>query len=227
MTFLQPVQPLRIREKLLTQGVHSLSDTELLAVFISSGSAKKSCMQLAVDLIKHVGDLRAILNADQHTFNKVSGLGLVRYLQLQAVREICRRSDFISLQKDSQLTNPQQTYAYLKRQLRDKKNETFVALFLDSQYRVLAYEELFSGTINTASIYFRPIIERVLKLNAAALILAHNHPSGLSDASEQDIATTHRLHHALELVDVRLLDHLIVGDNEIYSIMGELKWTCN
>lgn len=227
MTCLQPTQPLRIREKLLIQGVQSLSDAELLAVFISSGSAKKSCLQLAIDLIKHLGDLRSILNADQQAFNNVPGLGPVRYLQLQAVREICRRSDFISLQKDIQLTNPQQTHVYLKRQLRDKKNETVVALFLDSQHRVLAYEELFTGTINAASVYLRPIIERVLKLNAAALILAHNHPSGLAEASGQDIAITERLQQALELVDVRLLDHLIIGDNEVYSIVSETKWYCN
>lgn len=227
MTSLQLAQPLRLREKLLIQGAESLSDTELLAVFISSGSAKKSCMQLAFDLIKQVGDLRAILNADQHSFIQVPGLGLVRYVQLQAVREICRRSDFIGLQKDTQLTNTQETHVYLKRQLRDKKNETFVALFLDSQHRVLAYEELFSGTINAASVHPRPIVERVLRLNAAALILAHNHPSGLSDASHQDFAVTERLRHALELVDVRLLDHLVIGDNEVYSIMSKMKWPCH
>lgn len=102
-----------------------------------------------------------------------------------------------------------------------------VALFLDSQHRVLAYEELFTGTINAASVYLRPIIERVLKLNAAALILAHNHPSGLAEASGQDIAITERLQQALELVDVRLLDHLIIGDNEVYSIVSETKWYCN
>lgn len=130
MTCLQPTQPLRIREKLLIQGVQSLSDAELLAVFISSGSAKKSCLQLAIDLIKHLGDLRSILNADQQAFNNVPGLGPVRYLQLQAVREICRRSDFISLQKDIQLTNPQQTHVYLKRQLRDKKMKPWSLYFL-------------------------------------------------------------------------------------------------
>ena len=223
----QLAQPLCLREKLLVQGVESLSDTELLAVFISSGNAKKSCMQLAFELLKHLGDLRAILNADQQSFKQISGLGLVRYVQLQAIREICRRSDFISLQKDTQLIHSEQTYHYLKRQLRDKKNETFVALFLDNQHRVITYEELFTGTINSASVYPRPIIERVLKLNAAAVILAHNHPSGLADASQQDLAVTARLDQALDLVDVRLLDHLIIGDNEVYSIMSRIKWTCH
>jgi len=227
MSVQQQTRELRVREKLVTFGAQSLSDAELLAVFISSGSGKKSCMQLAHDLIKHLGDMRSVLNADLKTFQQVAGLGMVRYVQLQAVREICRRSDFISLQKEVRLTNSKQTYAYLKRQLRDKKNETFVALFLDSQNRVLAYEELFTGTIDAAMVHPRPIVERILKLNAAALILAHNHPSGLSDASEHDLAVTERLREALALVDARLLDHLVIGDNEVYSIMSAMKWACN
>ncbi|WED43340.1 RadC family protein [Legionella cardiaca] len=216
--------PLQVREKLLFKGANSLSDAELLAVFISSGNKKRTCMQLAFDLINHFGDLRAILNADLQAFNQIPGLGIVRFTQLQAMQEICRRSDFISLQKDIQLTNSQQTHHYLKRQLRDKKNETFSALFLDNQHRVLAYEELFSGSINMANIHVRPIIARIFKLNAAAVILAHNHPSGLSDASPHDIAVTKHLSQALELIDVRLLDHLIIGDNEVYSIMHKTKW---
>lgn len=115
----------------------------------------------------------------------------------------------------------------MKKRLRDCKNETFVALFLDNQHRIIAYDELFFGTINTATIHPRPIIERVLKLNAAALILAHNHPSGVSDPSPQDIAVTERMREALELVDVRLLDHIIIGDNEVYSIIAEAKWVCH
>lgn len=227
MTVQLQKRALRVREKLLTYGAENLSDAELLAVFISSGSAKKSCLQLANDLIKHLGDMRSILNADQKTFQQINGLGVVRYVQLQAVREICRRSDFITLQKSIQLTSSQETYAFLKRQLRDKKNETFVAIFLDSQHRVLTYEELFTGTINAATIHSRPIIERILKLNAAAVILAHNHPSGLSDASQDDLDVTTQLSKAFALIDAKLLDHLVVGDNEVYSIMSRTKWPCH
>lgn len=215
-----------VREKLLTQGAQRLSDTELLAVFISSGSAKRSCMQLAYDLIKHMGDMQSLLNTDLKTFKQVPGLGLVRYVQLQAAQEICKRGDFIALQKSTQLLNSQQTYEFLKRQLRDKKNEVFAALFLDTQHRILAYEELFSGTINSTAIHVRPIIDRVLKLNAAAIILAHNHPSGVSDASHQDVEVTERIRQALDLIDTRLLDHLVIGDNEVYSIMSKMKWAC-
>ena len=227
MTVVQSIRQLDLREKLLIHGAHSLSDIELLAIFISSGSSKKSCVHLAYDLLKHLGNLRAVLNADKQSFKQIHGLGEVRYVQLQAAKEICRRSDFIQLQKEIQITNSKQTYAYLKKRLRDYKNETFAALFLDNQHRIIAYEELFTGTINTATIYPRPIIERVLQLNAAALILAHNHPSGVSDASHQDIAVTERIRDALELVDARLLDHIIIGDNEVYSIIAENKWLCS
>lgn len=227
MTVVLSTRQLSLREKLLTDGVQSLSDTELLAIFISSGSGKKSCVQLATDLLQHLGDLRTVLNTNLQHFTQVHGLGDVRYVQLQAAKEICRRSDFIHLQKDITITDSKQTYTYLKKRMRDYKNETFAALFLDNQHRVIAYEELFSGTINSATVHPRPIIERVLQLNAAALILAHNHPSGVSDASHQDLAVTERIRNALELVDVRLLDHLIIGDNEVYSIIAESKSTCH
>ena len=115
----------------------------------------------------------------------------------------------------------------MKRKLRDKKNETVVALFLDNQHRVIAYEELFQGTINAANVHTRPVIERTLALNAAALILAHNHPSGLADASEQDLQITKHLREALHFIDAQLLDHLIIGDNEVYSIVSEVKWVCH
>lgn len=227
MTDVQPSRQLDLREKLLTHGVASLSDSELLAVFISSGNKQKTCLDLAHDLMNHYGDLRALLNSDLKQFILIPGLGVVRYAQLQAVKEICRRSDFIHLKKDTPIHNTRQTYAYLKKRLRDYKNETFAALFLDNQHRVIAYEELFMGTINAASVHPRPIVQRVLQLNAAALILAHNHPSGVSDASQQDLEVTERIRDALDLIDVRLLDHLVIGDNEVYSIIAENKWICN
>jgi DNA repair protein RadC len=227
MKNIQPTANLGLREKLATQGTKNLADAELLAVFISSGNRKKSCLQLAYELIHQTGDLRGVLNADSQTFLSISGLGMVRYLQLQAAKEICRRSDFIHLQKTTQLNNTQDTHAFIKRQLRDKKNETFAVLFMDSQHRVISYEELFYGTINCASIHPRPIVERALALNAATIIVAHNHPSGLSDASLQDRNVTTKLIKAMELVDVQLLDHLIIGDNEIFSILHGVKWTCH
>lgn len=227
MITLQPMQPLRLREKLTTIGAKNLSDAELLAIFISSGNSKKNCLQLANELISQVGDLRAILNADLQTFQQVSGLGLVRHLQLQAAREICLRSDFISLKKNIQVTNSEETHAFIKRQLRDRKNETFAALFLDSQHGVISYEELFHGTINAASVYIRPLVARALALNAASIIVAHNHPSGTPKPSKNDLKVTERLRAALELVDVCLLDHLVIGDNDVFSITNQTSMRCH
>ncbi len=227
MTFVQSKQWLELREKLLLSGIENLSDTELLAIFINASTKETRSLELATDLIKQFGDLRAILNITSEHFEKIQGLGKGRYLQLQAIKEICKRSDFLFLKKEIQLTNSKQTYSYLKKRMRDYKNETFAALFLDNQHRIIAYEELFSGTIHSATVHPRPIIERVLQLNAAALILAHNHPSGSSEASDQDLAVTKRIRDALELVDTRLLDHLIIGDNEVYSIMAGRKSICH
>lgn len=227
MKTVQLAAPLRLRERLLTQGVQHLSDSELLAIFISAGSGQRSCTQLAHDLLRQFGDLRAVLNADLKQFCQVAGLGPVRYVQLQALKEICRRSDFISLQKETSLNHQNQTFAYLKRQLRDNKHETFAAIFLDSQNRVLGYEELFKGSINSATIHTRPIIEKVMQYNAAALILAHNHPSGVCRASQEDIQVTRQLQQALHCIDVRLLDHVVVGDNQVYSILAETTSICH
>lgn len=218
---------LHMREKLLHYGAESLSDVELLAAFISSGSGKTSCLQIAQNLLYHVGDFRTLLNADFATFQQVAGVGVVRFVQLQAVREICRRSDWISLQKGPQLTDSQAVGVYLKRRLRDKKYETLVALYLDNHYCVVAYEELCTGSIHTVSIQPRMLIERSLKFNAAALILAHNHPSGECEASVEDISITEHLYTTLACVDIRLLDHLVIGDNQVYSIMSKTKLACH
>lgn len=227
MKSVQLAAPLRLREKFLAQGAQTMSDIELLALFISSGSSQRSCTQLAHDLLRHFGDLRAILNADLKQFCQLNGLGPVRFVQLQALKEICRRGDLISLQKEITLTHAQQTFSFLKRQLRDKRNETFAAIFLDNQHRVLGYEELFQGSINSATIHTRPIIERVMHYNAAALILAHNHPSGDCTASQEDLQVTRQLLQALHLIEVRLLDHVVVGDNQVYSILGETTAICH
>lgn len=227
MSNLQPLQPLRLRERLMTMGAKQLSDAELLAIFISSGTKNKSCLQLAYELLNKFGDLRAILNAELKQFNAIKGIGVVRFLQLKALGEIYRRSDFIYLQKNTQLNNTAETHRFIKRQLRDRKNETVIVLFLDSQHRVIHYEELFQGTVNAANIHIRSLIERTLTFNAAALILAHNHPSGISDASPEDILVTQQIKAVLDLIDVKLLDHLIIGDNEIYSITNQIKWPCH
>lgn len=219
-------QELCLREKLLSNGTNSLSDQELLAVFISSGSQNRTCLDLAQALLNTFGDLRQIMNADLNTFQSIHGLGMVRYAQLMALKEICRRCEYINLVKGQAIKNTKDSYVFLKRCLRDKKNEVFSAIFLDNHLRALAYEELFNGTINASSIHIRPIIEKVLALNASAIILAHNHPSGNPKPSDEDRQVTKQLKKSLALIDARLLDHLVVGDNAIYSILNDTEYPC-
>lgn len=214
---------LHVREKLLNSGAHSLSDLELLAVFISSDSAGKSCLQLASDLYYSKGDLRSVLNSDLQGFLEITGLGSDRYFQLQAAKEICLRSDFIHLKKKVKLTGTLEAAEFLKKKLRDKKYEVFSVLFLDNQHRLISYEEMFHGNLNAATVYTRPIIDRLIQLNAAAVILAHNHPSGDCSASKEDIQVTKRIEKALHLLEARLLDHFIIGDNEIFSVISRKK----
>ena len=219
-------QELCLRKKLLTNGTNTLSDQELLAIFISSGSQNRTCLDLAQALLNTFGDLRQIMNADRPTFESIPGLGMVRYTQLMALKEICRRSEYINLVKGQAIKNTKDSYVFLKRCLRDKKNEVFSGIFLDNHLSVLAYEELFTGTIDMSSIHLRPIIEKVLALNASAVILAHNHPSGDPKPSIEDRQVTKQLKKSLALIDAKLLDHLVVGDNTIYSILNDTEYPC-
>ncbi len=219
-------ETLNLRERLFYSGAQTLSDVDLLAILINSGSNNKSCIDLAHASLTHFGSLRALFNANLRTFCQIKGLGPVRFAQLQAAKELLRRNELMQLQKHAQLTNSSQTYAFLKKQLRDEKHEIFAALFLDSQHRVIAYEKLFQGSINSTAVYIRPIIERIIAHNAAALILAHNHPSGISDASAEDFAITETIKKAIFILDTRLLDHVVIGDNEAFSIIQEQKWQC-
>lgn len=218
--------PLQLREKLLCYGASTLSDIELLAVMISSGNKKNSCLQLACALLHDLGDLRTIMNASYQEFQHIPGLGVARYSQLQAAKEICRRSDATHLNRNTVLLSSEKSICFLKRAMRDLKHETIAAIFLDNQHRVISFESLFQGTVNSSNVYLRPIIQKVLHHNAAAIILAHNHPSGISDPSTDDIRVTKAIEHALSIIDVRLLDHIVVGDNEVYSIMAKEKWAC-
>ncbi|WP_367606326.1 DNA repair protein RadC [Legionella sp. W05-934-2] len=217
---------LNLRERLILSGAKTLSDVELIAILISSGNQNQSSIALAQTLFDHFGSLRALLNTNLHTFCQIKGLGPVRFAQLQAAKEIIHRNEMTQLQKLPQLTSSDQTFALLKKLLRDEKNEVFIALFLDNQHRVIAYEPLFRGSINSTTIYLRPIIERIIAHNAAAIILAHNHPSGVSDASAEDFAITDKIKKAIGILDTRLLDHIVIGDNEAFSIFNEQKWLC-
>jgi len=213
----------RPREKLLEQGAQALTDAELLAIFLRTGVAGKSAVDLARQLLGEFGSLRSLLEADLAAFSSHLGLGPAKFSQLQAVLEMGRRHLAEGLRRDSALESPQQVRDYLKARLRHEPHEIFGCLFLDTRHRVLAFEALFHGTIDGASVYPRQVVKRALAHNAAAVILTHNHPSGVAEPSQADRQLTTRLKEALGFVDVRVLDHFIVGDGEPVS-MVEYGW---
>jgi DNA repair protein RadC len=208
----------RPRERLLASGPASLSDAELLAIFLRTGVSGKSAVDLARDLLAEFGGLRRLLAADRQAFCAAPGLGSAKFALLQAVLEMARRHLFEQFQRGEALTSPRQTAQYLSARLRDYAFEVFAVLFLDNRHRVITFEELFRGTIDGASVHPREVVRRALQHNAAAVILAHNHPSGVAEPSQADQHITLRLRDALALVDVRVLDHLIVGDGACCSL---------
>ncbi len=205
----------RPREKLLIQGANALSDAELLAIFLRTGTPGKSAVDLAHDLLLEHGCLRNLVAADMQTFCKSKGLGEAKYVQLQACVEMSRRYFAEKLKRGDELTSASVVRDYLKGKLRDYSHEVFACLFLDNRHRVIEFEELFTGTIDGASVYPREVVKRALAHNAAAIIFAHNHPSGVAEPSESDKRITQRLKDALALIDVRVLDHFVVGDELI------------
>ncbi|HEY7885954.1 MAG TPA: DNA repair protein RadC [Cellvibrionaceae bacterium] len=207
----------RPREKLLTRGPAALSDAELLAIFLRTGCAGKSAVDLARELLSSFGGLRPLLEASQTEFCSGLGLGSAKYAQLQAVLEMGRRHLDASLAAGDLLTSPGLVSQYLTSRLRHCQREVFAVLFLDNQHRLLHYEELFYGTLDGASVYPREVVKQTLAHNAAAVIFAHNHPSGVAEPSQADRQITERLRQALDLVGVRVLDHMVVGDSEVVS----------
>jgi len=206
----------RPREKLLTQGCEALSDAELLAIFLRTGIRGKTAVDLSHDLLAGFKGLRELLKADIDSFCQHPGLGQAKYAQLQAVLEMARRYLSEELLRGDSLTSPQHTRAFLSSKLRDYPHEVFAVLFLDQRHRMIEFEEMFRGTIDGASVYPREVVKKSLEYNAAAVIFAHNHPSGVAEPSQSDERITHRLKDALALVDIRVLDHFVVGD-EIVS----------
>jgi DNA repair protein RadC len=202
----------RPREKLLSGGPARLSDAELLALFLRTGLRGRTAVDLARELLQAFGGLRGLLDAEQTAFCAHPGLGPARYAQLQGVLELARRHWQAQLQREDVLDNPETTRRFLGSRLRHRPHEVFACLFLDNRHRVIAFEELFQGTIDGASVHPREVVRRVLHHNAAAVILAHNHPSGVAEPSRADVALTRRLTDALALVDVRVLDHVVVGE---------------
>ena len=202
----------RPREKLLRLGADSLSEAELLAILLQTGTAGRSALDVARALLGEFRSLRGLFTADRHRVCRTHGLGDAKYALLQASLELSRRHYAELMRTGPPLANPMATRDYLRAQLRDRDHEVFCCLFLDNRHRVLAFDEVFRGTIDGASVHPRDVVKLALARNAAAVILAHNHPSGVAEPSQADEMITGRLRDALALVDIRVLDHIVVGD---------------
>jgi len=207
----------RPREKLLARGAASLSDAELLAIFLRTGLRGLTAVDLARELLGEHGGLRRLLDADHRALARRRGLGPAKVVQMKAGLELGRRYLEETLKRGSALTSPRATRDYLRARLRAYSHEVFACLFLDNRHQVIEYEELFTGTIDGASVHPREVVKRALHHNAAAAIFAHNHPSGVAEPSRADRSITNRLSAALALVDVRVLDHFVIGDGEVVS----------
>ncbi|MGZ8251084.1 MAG: RadC family protein [Methylophilaceae bacterium] len=207
----------RPREKLLQQGVSVLSDSELLAIFLRVGVTGKSAVDLARDLLTTFGSLNGIFSASQQEISQIHGMGTSKFAQLQAIFEMSRRALAEEMQVRDVLSSPKQVRDYLCLKLGALTREVFMVLFLDAQNRVLAQEAMFEGTLTQTSVYPREVVKRALHHNAASVIFAHNHPSGVAQQSRADEMLTTALKQALALVDVRVLDHFIVAGNNTLS----------
>ena len=209
----------RPREKLLRKGPDALSDAELVALFVRSGTRGRTAVDLARLAIVASGGLRGLLDLPWEDFCRLPGFGPARYVELQACLEIGRRHLATQLDRGEPLNSPDDTSRFLMAKLRHYPFEVFSCLFLDNRHRVIEFEELFRGTIDGTSVHPREVVRRALNHNAAAVIFAHNHPSGVAEPSQADRVITDRLISALSMVEVTVIDHLVVGDGECVSFV--------
>ena len=210
----------RPREKLLAQGPGSLSDAELLAIFLGSGTAGRDAVAAARGLLGEHGGLRPLLDREPKALTRLHGIGPARACALAAALELGHRHLAAQLQRGEALSDPSAAGRYFAQRLRGLGHEVFAALYLDTRHRALGFEELFRGSIDGAEVHPRTLVQRALAMGAAAVIVRHNHPSGNPEPSAADRAVTARLKQALALVDVRLLDHFIIGDGPPLSMAG-------
>lgn len=207
----------RPREKLLHRGSESLSDAELLAIFFRTGAAGKTAVDVAREALSEFGSLRRLVAAPKAEFCNLQGIGAVKYVQIQAALELGKRCLKEALDRKDVMSSPDDTRQYILAHLRPYEYEVFACLFLDNQHRVISFDEMFTGTIDGASVHSREVVKAALKHNAAAVIFAHNHPSGVAEPSQADRRITEKLTASLALVDIRVLDHVVVGDLEVIS----------
>ncbi|CAI2483739.1 RadC family protein [Serratia liquefaciens] len=211
------------REKLLHYGAAALSDAELLAIFLRTGFPGVHVMQLAEQLLAQFGSLYHLMSADHSVFCSHKGLGNYSYAQLQAISELAFRFFSSHLAQENAMLNPRMTQHYLQSLLAHHEREVFLVLFLDNQHRVIRHQEMFAGTISSVVVHPREIVREALKANAAAIILAHNHPSGKAEPSHADRLITEQVVNACLLLEIRVLDHLVIGRGECVSF-AERGW---
>ena len=211
----------RPREKLLARGAGALGDAELLALLLRSGIPGKNALQMGQELLDNFGGVAGLLHTGPQALKSIKGLGPAKGAEIVAVLELARRALAAQLKDKPLFTTPQAVREYLQLQLGSRQHEIFAVLFLDSQHRLIALEELFRGTLTQTSVYPREVVIRALALHAASVVLAHNHPSGSAQPSRADETLTHTLKAALALVDVRVLDHFVVTSTQAVS-MAEL-----
>jgi DNA repair protein RadC len=208
----------RPRERLLSQGPEILSDAELLAIFLRTGTRGKTALDLARDLLTKFGGLDKIIECDVESFSKIKGLGTAKFCQLQASIELVRRHYGCKVSESTGFTDQGVVKDFLLANFQNLENETFSCLLLDNKHKLIKFKTLFTGTVNQAHVYPRVVAQACLKNNAAAVIFAHNHPSGCIKPSTSDKHITKKLISTLDLIDVRVLDHFIVGKNQVYSM---------
>jgi len=211
------------REKMMHSGVESLSDVELLALFLRTGMPGIPVMALATELLAHFGSLYTLLTADYRAFRHVSGIGVAKYAQLKGIAELARRFYSVKMLEETALLSPEMTLEFLQSQLAGENREIFMAIFLDNHNRVLKYSRLFTGTIDQVEVHPREIVREAMKINAAAVILAHNHPSGSAEPSKADRIITEKVVKCCQLMEIRVLDHLVIGRGE-YVSFAERGW---
>ena len=207
----------RPRERLLARGAEALSDAELIAIFLRTGVKGRSALDIARELLARFGSVSALFAADVSALSGTAGLGSAKCAQLVAVMEVARRALKETMSRGNALSSPRVVRDFLRLKLQNRPHEVFIAVFLDAQNRVLAVEELFRGTLTQTSVYPREVVKRALYHNAAALIFAHNHPSGVAEPSRSDETLTQALKQALALVDVKVLDHFVIGGGAAMS----------
>lgn len=213
-----PIAPADSHSMLIRGDVSLCATSELLAVVLRTGPASAQAMTAAEGLLEHFGGLRAVLNAHWEQLAAAPGVGDARLAKIRALRELARRYFEETLPIGAAIKNPADTETFLLARLRDRPHEVFCCLYLDNRHRVILFEEMFRGTIDGTSVYPREVVKMALQVNAAAVILAHNHPSGIADPSQADERITRRVKAALNLVDIRLLDHLVIGDGISISL---------